>query len=200
MKPDHRDLSVRRQCSLLSLTRSGLYYHPRGESAENLTLMTLTDRQFLETPWHGSRQMARHLQREGHPYGRHTVRRLMRLMGIAPIYQSRRPAKSIQSTAFTRICLRIWPSPNPTRPVREHQLHSDAPGCPVPCGRHGLAQQQGAELAAVEFHGCGLFASKRSRRLGQIWRARDFQYKSAIAIHQHGFHHGVARRHREDIH
>jgi len=67
VKPDHRDLSVRRQCSLLSLTRSGLYYHPRGESAESLTLMTLIDRQFLETPWYGSRQMA-HPEHRIYPY------------------------------------------------------------------------------------------------------------------------------------
>ena len=39
MKQDHPDLSVRRQCSLLSLARSSLYYHPRGESAENLAFM-----------------------------------------------------------------------------------------------------------------------------------------------------------------
>ena len=50
MKQDHPDLSVRRQCSLLSLARSGLYYQPRGESAENLKFMTIIDRKFLETP------------------------------------------------------------------------------------------------------------------------------------------------------
>ncbi len=70
MKKDHPDLSVRRQCALLSLTRSGFYYHPRGESAENLALMEIIDRQFLETPWYGSRQMARHMQRAGHRCGR----------------------------------------------------------------------------------------------------------------------------------
>lgn len=51
MKQDHPDLSVRRQCSLLSLARSGLYYQPRGERAENLAFMDIIDRQFLETPW-----------------------------------------------------------------------------------------------------------------------------------------------------
>lgn len=48
MKKDHPDLSVRRQCSLLSLARSSLYYQPRGESAENLAFMEIIDRQFLE--------------------------------------------------------------------------------------------------------------------------------------------------------
>ncbi len=56
MKKDHPDLSLRRQCRLLSLARSTLYYQPRGERTENLKLMETIDRQFLETPWYGSRQ------------------------------------------------------------------------------------------------------------------------------------------------
>jgi len=52
---DH-DLSVRRQCGLLSLVRSNLYYQPKGESSENLRFMAIIDKQFLETPWYGSRQ------------------------------------------------------------------------------------------------------------------------------------------------
>ena len=83
----HPRLSLRRQCRLLSLSRSTLYYAPVGESAGNLALMALIDRQFLETPWYGSRQMARWLQRQGHGAGRHRVRRLMRKMRLMPIYQ-----------------------------------------------------------------------------------------------------------------
>lgn len=93
MKRDHFDLSVRRQCSLLSLARSSLSYHPRGESAENLAFMEIIDRQFLETPWYGSRQMARHMQREGYRCGRHRERRLMRLMRLVPIYQEPKTSK-----------------------------------------------------------------------------------------------------------
>ena len=80
-------ISVRRQCKLLSLVRSNLYYHPKGESAENLQFMKIIDKQFLDTPWYGSRQMARYMQRKGHKCGRHRVRRLMRLMRLVPIYQ-----------------------------------------------------------------------------------------------------------------
>jgi putative transposase len=58
-----------------------------GETAQNLALMRVIDAQFLETPWYGSRQMARHLRREGHEVGRKRVRRLMAIMGLAPIYQ-----------------------------------------------------------------------------------------------------------------
>ena len=49
--------------------------------------MEIIDKQFLETPWYGSRQMARFMRRQGHKYGRHRVRRLMRLMGLVPISQ-----------------------------------------------------------------------------------------------------------------
>jgi putative transposase len=64
-----------------------VYREPTPESAENLVLMRLIDEQFLETPWYGSRQMARHLRRNGWCVGRHRVRRLMTRMGLAPIYQ-----------------------------------------------------------------------------------------------------------------
>ena len=89
---DH-NLSVRRQCKMLSLARSNLYYQPKGESGENLGFMALIDKQFLETPWYGSRQMARHMQRQGHKCGRHRVRRLMRLMRLVPIYQTPNTSK-----------------------------------------------------------------------------------------------------------
>jgi putative transposase len=89
---DH-NLSVRRQCRLLSLVGSNLYYQPKGESAENLRFMTIIDKQFLDTPWYGSRQMARYMQRQGRKCGRHGVRRLMRLMRLVPIYQTPNTSK-----------------------------------------------------------------------------------------------------------
>lgn len=61
VKHNHPDMSVRRQFVLLSLTRSALHYQPRGESAENLRFMEIIDKQFLEAPWYGSRQMAREI-------------------------------------------------------------------------------------------------------------------------------------------
>jgi len=90
---EYSRLSVRSQFKLLSLTRSNLYYTPRGESAENLKFMEIIDRQFLQTPWYGSRQMARWMQRQGYSCGRHRVRRLMRLMRLVPIYQAPNTSK-----------------------------------------------------------------------------------------------------------
>jgi putative transposase len=63
------------------------------ESAENLRFMAIIDKQFLDTPWYGSRQMARHMQRQGHKCGRHRVRRLMRLMRLVPIFQEPNTSK-----------------------------------------------------------------------------------------------------------
>ena len=90
---EHEKLSVRRQCKLLSLVRSNIYYQPKGESAENLKFMKIIDKQFLDTPWYGSRQMARYMKRKEHKCGRHRVRRLMRLMRLVPIYQEPNTSK-----------------------------------------------------------------------------------------------------------
>jgi putative transposase len=87
IEPGHPSLSVVRQCELVSISRSGFYYQPPGETPLNLELMRRIDAQFLETPWYGSRQMARHLRREGYAIGRKRVRRLMAKMGLMPIYQ-----------------------------------------------------------------------------------------------------------------
>ncbi len=85
--PRHPRLPVTRQCELVSISRSGFYYQPAGGTLLNLALMRLIDEQFLETPWYGSRQMMRHLRREGYMVGRKRVRRLMARMGLEPIYQ-----------------------------------------------------------------------------------------------------------------
>ena len=79
---EHDRLSVSRQCRLVGLSRSTLYYRAKGESAETLALMRRIDELYLEYPLYGSRQMMRHLAREGKRVGRHRVRRLMRLLGV----------------------------------------------------------------------------------------------------------------------
>jgi putative transposase len=86
--PSRCDLSLGRQCELVSISRSSFYYTPRGESAENLALMRRIDELFLRYPFYGSRQMVRQLRREGIGVGRHRVRRLMRRMGLEAIYRA----------------------------------------------------------------------------------------------------------------
>jgi len=89
----HARLSVARQCELLGIARSTFYFAAKGESTENLRLMRVIDEQFMATPFFGARQMARHLRRHGHEVSRKRVRRLMRRMGLAPIYQAPRTSK-----------------------------------------------------------------------------------------------------------
>ena len=84
------NLSITRQCRILSISRSSFYYATKGESEANLALMRRIDELFMKYPFYGSRQMVRQLRREGISVGRHRVRRLMRLMGLEAIYQAPR--------------------------------------------------------------------------------------------------------------
>ena len=90
IEPDHPRLSIVKQCELLSVARSTYYYQPSGESELNLELMRLIDKQYIETPFYGPRQMTRHLRREGYAVSRTRISRLMKLMGLAAIYQKPR--------------------------------------------------------------------------------------------------------------
>jgi len=83
--PDHNRLSICRQCELVSISRASFYRRPASETLENLELMRIIDEAFMETPWYGSRQMARHLRRQGWCVGRKRVRGLMRKIGLPPI-------------------------------------------------------------------------------------------------------------------
>jgi putative transposase len=90
---DHPRLSIVRQCALVRIARSSHYYVGQGETPQNRQLMRLIDAQYLLTPWYGSRQMARHLRRQGYRIGRKRARRLMRLMGLSAIYRKPRTSQ-----------------------------------------------------------------------------------------------------------
>jgi putative transposase len=66
----HPDLSVRRQCTLLGLNRSSLYYEPAGETPANLRLMRLIDEQYTARPFYGSRRITRWLTQQGEAVNR----------------------------------------------------------------------------------------------------------------------------------
>ena len=89
---DHQQLSLVRQCILLDVSRASVYYRPVPTRAEDLELMALMDRQYLKTPFYGSRKMKAWLLQQGYLVSRKRVRRLMRLMGLEAIY--RRPNTS----------------------------------------------------------------------------------------------------------
>jgi putative transposase len=86
VEPGHPQLSVRRQCELLGLSRSTLYYEPAGETADNLRLMRLIDREYTAHPFLGSRRLTAWLSGQGEAVNRKRVQRLLRLMGLEAIY------------------------------------------------------------------------------------------------------------------
>ena len=77
---------MRRQCELLGLSRSSLYYEPAAETAENLRLMRLIDQEYTAHPFLGSRRLTKWLIEQGEAVNRKRVQRLMRLMGLEAIY------------------------------------------------------------------------------------------------------------------
>ena len=93
---EHPTFPVVRQCALLGVSHSSLYYRHKEASKEDLSLMREMDRQYLETPFYGSRRMKAWLERQGIAVSRKRVQRLMRVMGLQTIY--RRPRTS-------------WPAP-----------------------------------------------------------------------------------------
>ena len=88
-------LSIRRQCELLGISRSGLYYEAVEPDAEELSLMRRMDELHLVHPFFGSRMMTKTLRAEGQQVNRKRIQRLMRLMGlesVAPKPSTSRPA------------------------------------------------------------------------------------------------------------
>ena len=83
---DHPNLSMRRQCELIGLSRASLYYQPAPESALNLELMRRIDEQYLRTPFYGWPRMTAHLRRKGYVVNPKRIRRLMQMMGLVAIY------------------------------------------------------------------------------------------------------------------
>ncbi|MBK6848914.1 MAG: IS3 family transposase [Proteobacteria bacterium] len=93
--------SVRRQCELLRVSRSGLYYEPEADSVDELALMLRLDQLHLKFPFYGSRKLAELLRGEGHRINRKRVQRLMRRLGIEAMV----------------------PKPNTSRPAPEHPVY-----------------------------------------------------------------------------
>lgn len=94
-------LSVRKQCELLKVSRSGLYYEPAPMSPDELDLMRRIDELHLKWPHLGSRKLARELGKQGLRINRKHVQRLMRLMDIAA----------------------MAPGPDTSRPAPEHPVY-----------------------------------------------------------------------------
>jgi putative transposase len=97
-------LSIRHQCRLLGLSRSGVYRMPPPTNDDDLTLMRRIDELFTARPFLGSRRVVRMLSEEGVPINRKRVQRLMRKMGSRRWGRSRAPASLRRGTGSIPIC------------------------------------------------------------------------------------------------
>ena len=104
IEPGHPALSsVRRQCELLGLCRSSLYYEPAPETPENLRLMRLIDEQYTACPFCGGRRMTQWLTQRGEEVNRKRVQRLMRTMGLETIYPKPRLSAAGRGRALDNV-------------------------------------------------------------------------------------------------
>lgn len=93
VEKDNPRLSIVAQCRALSIHRSGLYYVPVQESAENLQIMRLLDEQYFLTPFYGLRRLTCWLKEKGYNINRKRVKRLMDLMGWQTIFRQKLTTK-----------------------------------------------------------------------------------------------------------
>ena len=103
--PAHK-LSVRKQCEVVSVHRSGLYYSPQGEKKENLEIMRMMDEHYLKHPSEGVLRMQDFLFAMGFVVNHKRVRRLLRLMGLLAIYPKRNLSKLVIKNIYVPICLK----------------------------------------------------------------------------------------------
>jgi putative transposase len=106
IEPANKKITVYRQCELLGLSRSSLYYKGRRCTEYNEMLMKLIDRQYVETPFYGIDKMTEYLCRQGHHVNHKRVRRLMRQMGLEAVYPRRKRGLSISDRQH-----KIYPYP-----------------------------------------------------------------------------------------
>jgi len=95
VEPGHEKITICRQCQLLKLNRSSMYYKANGETEYNEHLMKLIDQQYVKTPFYGINKMTEWLCRQGHNINHKRVRRLMRQMGLEAVYPRRKHVLSM---------------------------------------------------------------------------------------------------------
>ena len=191
-----KDLSVRRQCTLLNLARSGVYRPKPAIGADDLALMRRIDELHLELPFYGSRRMMFELNKEGRKINRKRVQRLMRVMGIEALVPRPGTSKAAPGHKIYPYLLRgiaiaepnhVWAADVTYVPMAHGFLYLVA----IPrmlLHSLGLGQPRGFGVAIIEHDGCELLPRGFGRCPGPIRHTKDIQYRSRRAIHQRRVH------------
>lgn len=90
VEKDNQELSIQRQCEIISFNRSSLYYERIGLSEEDQRILEEMDKIYLDFPTYGSRRMSREFKGRGFKVGRVRARSLMRVLGVEAIYPRKR--------------------------------------------------------------------------------------------------------------
>ena len=161
IRKETTDLSLTRQCKLLKISRSSIYYTPVGFDQATIDLMHEIDGIFAKYRFFGSRQIADYLPQSGFSAGRYRVRRLMGIMGLQAIYKGPNTSKKHPEHRMYPYLLRKLPITQPNHAaqsglVQRHHLHPSQKRLSVSGGDHGLGDAQSADLAALKYAGCSL--------------------------------------------
>eukprot|EP00456_Euglypha_rotunda_P038618 TRINITY_DN29699_c0_g1_i3.p1 TRINITY_DN29699_c0_g1~~TRINITY_DN29699_c0_g1_i3.p1 ORF type:complete len:117 (-),score=20.18 TRINITY_DN29699_c0_g1_i3:10-360(-) len=95
VRPHTSKISIRRQCELLSVNRSSLYYKPVPKKPENVKMMEVMDRHLTEHPTEGVRSLLLMFAAIGHHVGPKRMRRLLKLMGRQTLYRRKNLTREI---------------------------------------------------------------------------------------------------------
>ena len=200
-----KDLSVRRQCALVGVARSGIYRPKPVAEADDLAVMRHIDELHLELPFYGSRRMTFELNKEGRGVNRKRVQRLMRVMGIEALVP--RPGTSKAAPGH-----KIYPYLLRGLKIVEtnHVWAADVTYIPMACGflylvaiidwasravrAWRLSNTNDASLCAAALEEALLGFGKASTS-----SAADFQYRSGLHIHRRSFRRQARGDRRRDF-
>src|SRR5215468_9562267 len=185
----HGVLSVRRQCRLLGLARSGVYRTPAPASDDDLALMRRIDELFTAWPFLGSRRMARLLGQDGRAVNRKRVQRLMRLMGIAALGPKPRTSKPAPSHRIFPYLLRGMIIDRPNQVWAADITY-------IPVGRGFLylvAVMDWASRAVLSWWlsntmDVSFCVAALEECAAALRQATDLQHRPGQPVHQHGLH------------
>ncbi len=197
----HNDLSVRRQCELLNLARSGIYWEPMPMAEEDLAICKELDKLHLELPAFGSRKLSRLLKAQGQTVNRKRVQRLMRIMGIEAL--APKPRTTVPAPEHTKFPVLAAPS-------RDHSaqsgvglgyhVHPDETGALLPGRRDGLVHAPGSVLAHFKHDGQPFLHRGRGRSSCELRLAGDLQHRPGVAVYRRQLHIGFAGQGRKGQH
>jgi len=115
IEPSYPTLSIKQQCNLINLQRSSYYFRPAQESSENLEIMKLIDEEYTHHPFYGSRKFVAYLKEKGFIVNKKRILRLMRLMGLSPIYPKPNLSKAAKGHKIYPYLLRNVPIVKPNQ-------------------------------------------------------------------------------------